>query len=531
MFHFLDDKMNKIEIELEKVQDYLKENTSAEISLSSIEDQLKLFYFGVKVPVLAKPCTIDDGIHRVSDDDVDELLTLHGEAARAGRIMKFVPASGAASRMFHKLQSVLNRFKNFRLSEIESEILEDKECKSVFEFLTNLEKFAFYDDLKTVLNVDDSGINKIINESPSEILKAVLFDTGLNYTFKPKGAIKFHKYRIGNRTAFEEQIYESLSYVVDFNNRVRIHFTISEEHKNLFVEIADRTKLEMKYDYKLDLTFSFQKKSTDTIAVNENNEILFDINQKLMLRPAGHGALLENLNDLRADIVIIKNIDNLSINKLFADTILYKKLLTGYLVKTQKHIFDLLNSLDRKDFSKRSFDEMIKFAEDKLYITKSVDFENWTEEQKHKFLFDKLNRPIRVCGMVKNEGEPGGGPFWIKNEDGSLSLQIVEQTQINMNDENQKNIFKQSTHFNPVDLVCGLKDYKGNNFDLHNFVDHQSGIISKKSKDGIELKALELPGLWNGSMADWITIFIEVPITTFNPVKEVNDLLRKEHQN
>lgn len=523
--------MKKIEIALEKVQDYLKENASAEISLSSIENQLKLFYNGVKVPVLAKPCTIGDGIHRLSDDETFELLTLHSEAALAGRIMKFVPSSGAASRMFQKLQSVLSRFRDFRLSEIESKISKDMECKSVYEFLTNLEKFAFYDDLKTVLNVDDSGINNIINETPSEILKAVLFDTGLNYSFKPKGAIKFHKYSIGNRTAFEEQIYESLSYLVDINNRVRIHFTISEEHKNLFVEIAERIKLDMKYDYKLDLTFSFQKKSTGTIAVNENDEVLFDTNKKLIIRPAGHGALLENLNELKADIVIIKNLDNLSTDELFADTILYKKLLTGYLVKIQKEIFDLLISLHRKDFSKKSFDEMIKFAEDILYITKPADFENRSEEQKHKFLFEKLNCPIRVCGMVKNEGEPGGGPFWVKNEDGSLSLQIVEQAQINMNDENQKNIFKQSTHFNPVDLVCGLKDFKGNNFDLHNFVDHQSGIISKKSKDGIELKALELPGLWNGSMAEWITIFIEVPISTFNPVKEVNDLLRSEHQN
>jgi hypothetical protein len=523
--------MNKIEIELEKVHDYLIENVSTEISLSSIEDQLKLFYFGVKVPALAKPCTIGDGIHRLSDDETYELLTLHSEAARAGRIIKFVPASGAASRMFHKLQSVLNRFKNFRLSEIESEISVDKECKSVHEFLTNLKKFAFYDDLKNVLNVDDPDIDKLIHETPAEILKAVLSDKGLNYSFKPKGAIKFHKYRIENRTAFDEQIYESLKYLIDFNNKVRIHFTISEEHKNLFVEIAEKIKSDMKYHYNLDLTFSYQKKSTDTIAVNVNNEVLFDVNKKLMLRPAGHGALLENLNDLNADIVIIKNIDNLSTDNLSAATILYKKLLTGYLVKTQNQIFELLNSLDRKDFSKKSFDEMIKFAEDKFSITKPADFKNWTEETKHKFLFDKLNRPIRVCGMVKNADEPGGGPFWIKNEDGSLSLQIVEQAQINLNDENQKNIFKQSTHFNPVDLVCGLKDYKGNNFNLHNFVDHQSGIITKKSKDGVELKALELPGLWNGSMADWITIFIEVPITTFNPVKEVNDLLRREHQN
>jgi hypothetical protein len=241
--------------------------------------------------------------------------------------------------------------------------------------------------------------------------------------------------------------------------------------------------------------------------------------------------LIENLNDLNADILIIKNIDNLSTENLSAETILYKKLLTGYLIKLQNQVFDYLHLLEISEIDNQILKDIESFAERNLFITKPADFENWDRSKKQKFYFDKLNRPIRVCGMVKNEGEPGGGPFWIKSDDGSLSLQIVEQAQINLNDEKQKNIFKQSTHFNPVDLICGVRDYKGNNFDLNKFVDNKSGIITKKSKDGIELKALELPGLWNGSMADWITIFVEVPISTFNPVKEVNDLLRKEHQN
>jgi len=500
-------------------------------SIDKIIDQLKLFVNGVKIPILFKPCIINDGILKLNTDENNDLLNLYNQAVLEGRVIKFVPASGAASRMFQKLQSVLNKYENKSFKELSRIADSDKDCKSTIEFLKNISKFAFYDQLKSALEKNDDEIQKLVKKSPSKILKAVLGEEGLNYSFKPKGAIKFHNYSDGARTAFEEQVYESLGYLVDFNNKVRIHFTISEEHKDLFEKIAERIKLEMKYHYNLDLTFSYQKKSTDTIAVNGNNKILFDVNKKLMLRPAGHGALLENLNDLNADIVIIKNIDNLSIDKLSADTYLYKKLLTGYLVKIQIQIFDCLNSLERKDFSGKSFDEIMELAEKEFFVTKPVDFENWTEEQKHQFLFDKLNRPIRVCGMVKNAGEPGGGPFWVRNDDGSLSLQIVEQVQINMSDENQKNIFKQSTHFNPVDLVCGLRDYKGNNFDLHNFVDHQSGIITKKSKDGIELKALELPGLWNGSMSDWITIFVEVPISTFNPVKEVNDLLRKEHQN
>lgn len=522
--------MNNIEIELKKIQDYLRENLSPEISISSIEDQLKLFYSGVKVPVLAKPCIAGYGITLIKSNEIDNLLNFHNEASMAGRLIKFVPASGAASRMFQKLQSVLNQFNDFTLDDLKKNSAANSDCKSVLEFLINLPKFAFYDDLKNVLNVDDLGIKELIDKSPAVILDAVLFDNGLNYSSKPKGAIKFHKYGPENRTAFEEQIYEALHYISDKDGTVKIHFTISEEHTNIFKTIVDNVKLKLSSDHKVEAAFSYQKKSTDTIAVDLENRMMLDKSGNLVQRPGGHGALLENLNDLKADIVVIKNIDNLSTENLAEDTSLYKKLLTGYLVKIQKLVFDLLNCLDKKDFSTKSFEEMMELAEKEFFITRPTDFENWTEEKKQKFLFDKLNRPLRVCGMVKNQGEPGGGPFWLKNEDGSLSLQIVEQAQINMNDENQKNIFRQSTHFNPVDLVCGVKDYKGNKFDLHKFVDHQSGIITNKSKDGIELKALELPGLWNGSMADWITIFVEVPISTFNPVKEVNDLLRKEHQ-
>ncbi len=523
--------MNNIEQELKKVLSILEKNNSTEISTSLIEEQLKIFYSGVKVPVLAKPCLVGDGIHRIKNLEIDELLVLHKEAANAGRLIKFVPASGAASRMFQKLQSVLNQFNDFTLDDLKKNSADNSDCKSVIEFLMNLPKFAFYDDIKTILDVDDTGIKRLINESPAEILKAVLFDTGLNYSSKPKGAIKFHKYGTENRTAFEEQIYEALHYISDKNGTVKIHFTISEEHTDIFKTIVDNLKSKLHSDHKVEAAFSYQKKSTDTIAVDLENRLIFDKSGNIVQRPGGHGALMENLNDLKADIVVIKNIDNLSTENLAEETFLYKKLLTGYLIKIQKHVFDLLNSLDKKDFSTKSFEEMMELAEKEFCITKPSEFENWSAEQKHNYFYDKLNRPIRVCGMVKNQGEPGGGPFWIKNEDGSLSLQIIEQAQINTNDENQKNIFRQSTHFNPVDLVCGLRDYNGSNFELHKFVDHKSGIITKKSKDGIELKALELPGLWNGSMADWITIFVEVPISTFNPVKELNDLLRKEHQN
>ncbi len=524
--------MNQIKSELKKIINYLDSARDKDISIENIEQQLDLFENGVKIPQLAKPCIVGDGIVVLHHGEFDELLNLFDSVSAAGRLIKFVPASGAASRMFHKLQSVLNRFNNISLNDIKSKIETDNECKAVYEFLINLKKFSFYDDLKTILNSGDIKINSMISESPAEILKAVLFESGLNYSSKPKGAIKFHRYKDVTRTAFEEQIYEAFHYISDKNGNTKIHFTISEVHTELFNKIINNLKSKLnKPDSKIDVTYSYQKRSTDTIAVDPYNKILFDKAGNPIHRPGGHGALLENLNDLNADIVIIKNIDNLSAENLAVDTILYKKLLIGYLVKIQTKVFDLLNALAQKDFAKVSVDEIMKYAEEKLFILKPTDFSKWNDDLKNNFLFDKLNRPIRVCGMVKNVGEPGGGPFWVSDDDGSALLQIIEQAQINMNDKNQKRIFKQSTHFNPVDLICGVKNYKGENFDLHNFVDHHSGIITKKSKDGVELKALELPGLWNGSMANWITIFVEVPISTFNPVKEVNDLLRAEHQN
>lgn len=523
--------MDLIQQELIKVERYFNSIKKKEISLQTIEHQLNLFISGVKIPELVKPCTPGDGIVQIPENQFSDLINEFNTASLSGRITKFVPASGAASRMFQKLFSVLNRFPKFSLRELKSLSEDDKECKYVYDFLTNLKKFAFYDDMKSALAKDDFDIQNLISEDPGLIIKSILFEPGLDYLSKPKGAIKFHRYDDESRTAFEEQVFESLHYAADINNKVHIHFTISEENEILLNQIINKIKLKLaNTDFKIDISYSFQKKYTDTIAVNEKNKILFDKNGDIIFRPAGHGALLENLNELDADIIVIKNIDNLTVEKLAADTIHYKKLLIGLLVKTQQVIFNYLQSLKDNDLDGSNFNSMIKFAEQTLSITFPYDFKNWSVDKKKIFLFEKFNRPLRVCGMVKNEGEPGGGPFWVKDDDGSLSLQIIEQAQVDMNNETQRNIFKQSTHFNPVDIVCGVMDYKGNKFNLKNYVDTESGIITKKSKDGIELKALELPGLWNGSMAYWNTIFVEVPISTFNPVKEINDLLRQEHQ-
>lgn len=524
--------MDFIKQELEKVERYLNSDKEIKISLNSIEQQLKHFINGIKYPKLIKACTVGDGILRISQQQFDELIKNFNSASLNGRITKFVPASGAATRMFHKIQSVINRYNNFNLSDLLKNSVEDNECKYVYEFLINISKFAFYDDLKAVLKIEDNEILKLVEESPNDVFNAILSANGLDYSNKPKGAIKFHRYIDDCRTAFEEQIYESLHYSSDKHNSVKIHFTISEEHTELFNHIISNLRQKLSStEFKIIVSYSYQKKSTNTIAVNLRNEILFDENGKLILRPAGHGALLENLNELNGDIIIIKNIDNLCVEKYSADTILYKKLLTGLLVKIQSQLFEYLELLENKNLDDTLYNEIMLFAEQNLSIMQPKNFSEWDLDAKNDFLFEKLNRPLRVCGMVKNEGEPGGGPFWVQSGDGDVTLQIVEQAQINLDDENQKRIFNQSTHFNPVDLVCGVKDYKGKNFDLMQFSDPDSGIITKKSKDGVELKALELPGLWNGSMACWNTVFVEVPITTFNPVKEINDLLKKAHQN
>jgi hypothetical protein len=524
--------MDLINKELEKASEYLKTSNNINMTIEEIGQQLKLLTRGIKVPKLVRPCKIGDGIIRLKEEDFDELLKNFTSASLARKITKFIPASGAASRMFHKGHSILNRFGDFNFDELVNNSKNDSECKSVLDFLNNIQKFAFYQDIKNILNKNDEEIKSLILKSPSTILKTVMFVEGLNYAFKPKAAIKFHTYPEENRTAFEEQIFESLHYVADKDNRLKIHFTISEEHTDLFQDLTKTAKLKLATtDFKIDITYSYQKKHTDTIIVNLNNEIFYNNKGTLVRRQSGHGALLENLNEINGDIVVIKNIDNVTVEKFNKDTILYKKLLVGLLVKIQKKVFDYLELLDKNNLNESELNEILNYLEKYLSISKPTEFDFWDYDKKKDFLVKYLDRPIRICGMVKNEGEPGGGPFWVEDEMSNLSLQIIEQAQIDMQDENQKSIFNKSTHFNPVDLVCGVKNYKGNNFNLKKFIDRESGIVTKKSKNGNEVKVLELPGLWNGSMAYWNTIFVEVPISTFNPVKEVNDLLNPAHQN
>ncbi|MEE1232119.1 MAG: DUF4301 family protein, partial [Phocaeicola sp.] len=334
----------------------------------------------------------------------------------------------------------------------------------------------------------------------------------------------------GVRTPLEEHLVEGALYAAGKTGQVNVHFTVSTEHRALFEKLVEEkvAVYAAKYGVEYNVSFSEQKPSTDTVAADMENKPFRD-NGKLLFRPGGHGALIENLNDLDADVVFIKNIDNVVPDRLKEDTVTYKKLIAGVLVTLQKKAFEYLELLDSGHYTHTQLEEIIRFVQQKLMCRKS-DIKNLEDADLVIYLRKKLNRPMRVCGMVKNVGEPGGGPFLAYNPDGTVSLQILESSQIDMKDAEKKAMFEQGTHFNPVDLVCAVRDYKGNKFNLVNYVDKATGFISYKSKNGKDLKALELPGLWNGSMSDWSTVFVEVPLSTFNPVKTVNDLLREQHQ-
>jgi hypothetical protein len=362
------------------------------------------------------------------------------------------------------------------------------------------------------------------------VVDNLLNDKGLNYGNLPKGLLKFHSYPKEIRTSIEEHLVEGALYAVNGAGIVNLHFTVSEEHKELFKAKIDSVKsiYEKRFGVKFNISFSTQKQSTDTIAADSENNP-FRSEGKLVFRPGGHGALIENLNEMDADIIFIKNIDNVVPDKFKDSTVKYKQVIAGVLVSLQQKIYTYSEALENGKYSHDQLVEMLHFLSHSLF-TSSPDINGYSDSELAEYLKGKFMRPIRVCGMVKNVGEPGGGPFLAYNNDGSVSLQILESSQIDMNNAEAVAIFKSATHFNPVDLVCAVKDKSGNNYNLIKYVDPQTGFISLKSKNGKELKALELPGLWNGAMSDWNTVFVEVPLETFNPVKTVNDLLRTEHQ-
>ncbi len=523
--------MNKIELLNDADLLQLK---SLGISPEKILAEIKTFKRGAPYLKLDRPCTVGDGIKQIDEDEIRDLVDFFTEAAVKKELLKFVPASGAASRMFKVLLQAVGKNKQIRLSEVAARAESgDTLARQLMTFMLNIKKFAFFTDLKEVMAADDLDVELLLGEGEfKDIIEYLLTDRGLNYSARPKGLIKFHSYSNGGRTAFAEHLLEAANYTCGSGSESRLHFTVSPEHKAGFTELLAeiRDEFENEYGVRLAVDFSEQEKATDTIAVDLENRLFREADGKLLFRPGGHGALLENLNRLSADIIFIKNIDNVVPDRLKDETFLWKKVLCGHLLKVQQQIFNYIGSLKRKSVSTELIEKILAFIRFDLSVLPPADFDVRSDLEKRDFLVGILNRPIRVCGMVRNEGEPGGGPFWVEGNGGLLSLQIVEGAQINPEAPDQQKILQKATHFNPVDLVCGVKDWQGKLFDLKKYVDPDAVFIARKSKDGRDLKALELPGIWNGAMAYWNTIFIEVPLITFNPVKSVNDLLRDEHQ-
>ena len=491
------------------------------ISEKQIENQLNEFKTGFPFLRLEAAASVERGIVATTAESRDKYEKCWEQFKAAGnKVVKFVPASGAASRMFKDMFAFVDAEYDKPMTDFEK------------KYFDNIEKFAFYDELnEACLKNEGKDIPTLLADGNFKaVASQMLRPEGLNYGQLPKGLLLFHKYAEGPRTPMEEHLVEAALYAAS-NGEAHIHFTVSHEHMPLFRQkVADKVDFySKKYGVKYDISFSEQKPSTDTVAANPDNTPFRNADGSLLFRPGGHGALIENLNEIDADVIFIKNIDNVVPDRLKDETITYKQVIAGVLVSLQQKAFEYLRLLEAGTYNHDKLEEIIRFVQQDLCCRKS-DIKELEDADLVIYLREKLNRPMRVCGVVKNVGEPGGGPFLTYNQDGTVSLQILESSQIDKNNAEYMEMFTKGTHFNPVDLVCAVKDYKGQPFNLPDFVDRTTGFISSKSKNGKELKALELPGLWNGAMSNWNTVFVEVPLGTFNPVKTVNDLLREQHQ-
>lgn len=463
------------------------------MSVEEVKQQIENFRRGFPSLPVVRAASGGDGVKQLDDNAVKSAEAYYAERVSSLRTLKFVPASGAATRMFKELFEYVN---------------DDKRTPGIDKLIVNLEKFAFFAELAKFLKpqIEDK-----------DVVRNIIID-GLAYGSKPKGLVTFHAYKEGARKPVEEHLVEAALYASN-GERAAIHFTVSPEHQAGFEALlAERQRhYEEKFGVKYDVSFSIQSPATDTIAVNPDNTPFRTEDGKLLFRPAGHGALITNLDKLNADIIFVKNIDNVTTDERKADTITFKRVLAGELLRLQERLFELLRAYERGEEKDA---EAVAFLRDELCC-------KLPENASRELIIATLDRPIRVCGMVKNEGEPGGGPFWVRDDEGREQLQIAESSQIAKEDIH---LMKEATHFNPVDLVCGVMRYDGTKYDLTKYTDPKTGFISSKSAGGRELRAQELPGLWNGAMANWNTIFVEVPISTFSPVKVVQDLLRPEHQ-
>ncbi|TRX51308.1 DUF4301 family protein [Fulvivirga sp. M361] len=497
---------------------FIEELKKAGADVATVKEQLEYFKTGFPFLSIVRSASIGDGIRKLESTDIQGFMSLYEKSLPTLQALKFVPASGAASRMFKLL----------------FEYLEEDESKGassdfIQKFINGLDHFAFVKSLEKAMEENGDSLAEARSEGRyHSIVKALLTEDGLNYGQLPKALLQFHNYGSFVRTPVQEHFKEGVEYARGSEDKIRLHFTVSPEHQKAFEAHVEEAKSDFS-DNTFEVSFSQQKKSTDTIAVTMNNEPFYNDDGQILFRPAGHGALLENLNDINADIIFIKNIDNVVPDHLKEETIRFKKALAGLLLSVRNQVFDYLSQLDAG-----ADESLVKVIENyltaELMVDLPKDYPTRDLASKATLLHNALNRPIRACGIVENTGEPGGGPFWVAGEGGRLSLQIAETSQIDPDDEMAMSHLKHSTHFSPTDLVCSVKNYKNDKFDLLQYRDPKTGFITEKSKSGRRLKALELPGLWNGSMAGWITLFVEVPLITFNPVKTINDLLRAEHQ-
>ncbi len=558
-----------------------------------LKEQLMQFEEGFPAADLSACATVGHGIEALSAAKIKELRTAYQtyRKKKDTRILKFVPASGAATRMFKDLYASYNKLKEAAsgADKASGAGSADATCrvptatgqanatpldKPTQYFFDNLPQYPFYPALKTTLKSKAGlDLDQAVKEKNYLPVLECLLESGMGYGKLPKALLLFHTYKNGAVTAMEEHFAEGAQYAAG-GGQCRLHFTISEEHKDLFLKqvAAIKPKYEKQYGLSFQVDYSVQKPSTDTVAVTLDNEIYRDEQQRMVFRPGGHGALIENLNDLSADVIFIKNIDNISIGTKREETIVYKEALAGLLIERREKAFEILRTLSsaieadikaktgknaqagvHTDLAALPWQTWFDFAKTELQINLNDECLSWPTDVLAHYFHAVLNRPMRVCGMVKNEGEPGGGPFWVSrvntfhdpfvNDDMDEdvdhipirlwpieSLQIVESSQIDHENPDQEAIFRTSTHFNPVDLVCSVRDFNGRKFDLKKFIDPMTAFISQKSVKGTDIKAMELPGLWNGAMAEWITLFVEEPIEVFTPVKTVNDLLRDGHK-
>lgn len=499
------------------------------ISLDKIERQLGFFKNGIRKTELVSTATINNGIAYLNDKEF-ETKALYFDANKSKlKLLKFVPASGAATRMFKFLNVFLKEFQIG--NETINAYINRKKDTDLAIFIVGMDKFPFFQEVYAKLKeefIDFDNFNR--DYKNYYFIKFLLWPEYFDFANKPKGILPFHLYLKNIATPIEEHLYEC-GYYSSVNGFSNLHFTVSESHKPKFEEIVRKIKpaVEKETQTKIEVSYSFQSKSTDTIAVDMDNNPVRDLNQNIVFRPGGHGALIENLNNLDADVIFVKNIDNVIMhnNEKIA---LYKKALAGILLEIQEKVFGYLHKMDSNNVKEDDITEVLNFLKNKISLNVFPEMQSLDLNEKIISVKEILNRPIRVCGMVKDENETGGGPFWVVDENDKVSLQIVETAQIDLKNSSQKYIFKQSTHFNPVDLVCGIKNYKGEKYDLVQFVDHNSGFVVEKNLAGKAIKGYELPGLWNGGMAFWLSFFVQVPLMTFNPVKTVNDLLKPAHQ-